>query len=570
MTHNKFLALLLLTVWFVGCATMSPTKPVTAPEPEASEPTALGIKMQVLHHITQGYVALQGGNAPLAFQHFDAVEQLGYVVPDLSLIKATMLIQSGAIDRAMTEIDKALAIAPENVDLLLLKAGVLAAQGEREAAIVHYQRVLDSQPNNEMAAVFSAGLYEELGQKGKAQRLLTKFTRRNRNAAQAFFQLGRMRLDEKDWRGADEAFVRATNLMPENGRAWVGLGYAAENLGEKENAIAAYERAVALSPGDNVIRRHLISLHLRANDPEAAMAETKRLEELIGGGASESRLTLGIVFYHQGKTPEALGEFNLVLEQEPGNNQALYLAGICLARLNKTADAMAHYEKILPESAYYLDARLNLATLLMRVGRSGDALAELDLLSKPHPQDLDVLRTRATVLSHMGRFDQAEVTLTKALKIKPDDPDLVYSLAIVYERSGRWRKSVALMEKRLQATPDDVDAMNFIGYTLADHDSDLSRAEELLARAVEIKPHSGHIVDSYGWILYRLGRFEDAIKYLKRALEIEPSEAIIAEHVGDAYAAAGDLEAAREYWRSANTLNPDPATAKRLKEKLGE
>ncbi|MDP8222240.1 MAG: tetratricopeptide repeat protein [Candidatus Lernaella stagnicola] len=561
---KRFLPLMIALLLLTSACAATQVKPQTTPD--AEQPN-LSTKMRLLYHMSQGYLALEDGNAPLAFRHFEQLESMGVVVPEVSLIKATMLIQSGSLERAMTEIDHALEEAPEDTNLLLLKAGMLAATSENEKAIEVYEKVLDLEPDNEMAAVFLSALYEEMNRLNKAKRTLVKFTKKNLNAAHAFFSLGRMELDDDNFAAAKAAFVRTTELAPENAKAWVGVGFSCEGLGEREQAIHAYKQAVELDPSNRLLRRQLISLHLREHDPDAAMAETRRLELL--GGASETRVTMAVVLYHQGQTAEALAELNLVLSQSPDNYQACYLAGICMARLNRIDEAIAQYRKIPTESAYFLDSRLNLATLLMRTGRAGDALAELDLLEKDYADDLDLLRIRATVLSHMERFKQAEAALNKALKIKPRDSELLYSLAVLYERSGRWRDAVALMEKRLEDNPSDVDAMNFVGYTLADHNARLDRAEELLKRAVELRPYSGHIVDSYGWVLFKLERYDDAITFLKKALELEPSEAVIAEHIGDAYFAKGDKAKAREYWEKALTLNPDLPTSKRLKDKLG-
>lgn len=563
---KQLFGLLCLLLVVAACATtgVKPETPATANH----EPSMID-KARLLFLLSQGYLSLQEGNAPLAFQLFDRIQELGYVIPEILRLKAIILIQSGAIDQAMGEIDLALQQDPQDVETLALKAGVLAATGKREEAIEIYRAILDLKPDYEMAAIFIAGLYEETGENRKAEKTLEQFTKHNPEAYQSFFELGRLNLVDEQWAAAKKYFTKVTELEPEFARGWIGLGFACEGLGDRPAAIVAYQHAIELNPDDRALHRQLIGLHLRTNNPDAAMAETQRLE-LLGGGTADTTITRGVVLFHQGRTVDALAQFNLVLEKEPKNNQARYLAAVCLARLNKIPESLDNYRQIPKESSYYLEARLNLATLLMRLGQNGNALVELDLLEKDFPNELDVLRTRGSVLSSMGRFEQAEEVLQRALKLQPDDPESIYSLAVLYERSGRWKQGVQVMEKRLEKDPNDVDALNFIGYTLADHNADLSRAEKLLAKAVKMKPYSGHIVDSYGWALYRMGRYDQAIENLKHALELEPSEAVIAEHIGDAYAAKGDTQQAREYWHKAMTLNPEPDTSARLKGKLGE
>jgi len=564
----KYFLFILPLLWISACAGVKPM-PTSEGPGNLSENQRINFNAKVLFFLTNGYMALQEGNARQAFAYFDQIEAQGVVIPEILMLKALILIQGGEIDQATREIDRGLKLAPDNIELLLLKGGILTAQRQNADAINIYQQILKLDPANEMAAVFLAGLYEEEKSEKKACALLEKFVRQNPDADRAWYELGRLYLGDKENDKAKKAFQTAVENDPENLKAWIGLGFAHEELHENQQAIEAYQAALKLNPSDRVLRQQLIRLHLRANDPSAALEETQKME-ILGGGTAETQTTRGIILYHQGQTVPALAEFKLVLEKDPNNYQARYLASACLARLNKLEEAMAGYQKIPRDSLYYLDARINYAYLLSRVGRAGDSLVELDLLARDFPDEIEVLRAKSSVLTEMGHTTEAEETLGKARKIKPDDEDLMYSLAILYEKTGRWKLAVEIMDQRLQKNPDDLDALNFIGYTLSDHDAELERAEKLLKRAVELRPGSGHIVDSYGWALFHLKQYDQALEYLMRALELEPSEAVIAEHIGDVYSAKGQKAKAVEYWKKARQLNPDPDTAKRLKEKLGE
>lgn len=573
--------LLLLTVFiFASCASVQTPVFEESPAPVymtdaerraamLAEHERLKEHARVLFHLSQGYIALGEGNIPLAFGHFDQLEQMGITVPEILRTKALVFILAGDIPRAMNELDRAVAADPEDVDTLFLKAGLLATVERLDEAAALYQDILDIDPTYEEAAVFLAAIYEEQGHPKKMRKLLEEFTEANPQAGVAWYELGRLYLQAEQWEEAKNAFSQAARINPDYILAWIGLGFSCEELNDREGAIQAYQTALDLKPTDRVIRQELINLYIRSNDPDAAMAEIDRLE-ILGGGLSETRISRGIVLYQQGETLAALAEFNQVLEQEPDNQQALYLVGLCLSRLNRIDQAIETYEKIPRDSAYYYSARVALAYLLVKVSRGGDALAMLDLLEQDNPDDADILRARATVLSELGRYEQAEEALQRARKLQPDDTDVIYSLAMLYERTGRWQEAIEMMEKILEQNPNDANALNFIGYTLADHESDLPRAEKLLARAMELQPYNGFVIDSYGWALYRQGRYEQALEYLLRAATLEPSEAVITEHVGDAYAAMGNQENAVVYWRKALQLNPDQKTKQRLKEKLGE
>jgi len=561
--RNTFVALVSLLV-LAACA--------TAPQPvliEQDEET-WEEKSDTAFYLAQSYLALHEGNAALALHNFEKLERLGRVPPEIARIQAYLLINTGEIDRAVQVLDKCLAEDPDNIELLEMKAGALAAAKRHREALAVYSHIHELRPHEQLTTVIVSNIHEELEEIEEAIRILEEFVGAHPTAALALFELGRIYINVDRPADAKSAFRRVTELQTENVKAWIGLSLACEDLGEHQEAIAALERAVNLDPGDPALRRELINLHLRANNPDAALEETKSLE-LLGSGAEENAITKAIVLYHQGQTEEAISELFLVLSNNPENNQARFLQGIFLIRLNRSEAAIEELRLIPADSTYYLDARLAIASQLEHLQRYPEAIDELDKLEKAYPAEtdlIDILRTRGSLLTSMGRYDEAEAVLQRALAIDPEGEQLLHALAMLYEETGRWRESIQMMEKRLAQNPDDVDALNFIGYTLADHDHDLERAEQLLAKAVKLKPYSGHIVDSYGWVLYRLGRHEDALVHLKRAFELEPSEAVIAEHIGDVYAAQGNREQARDYWETGLQLNPNPKTATRLKEKL--
>ena len=125
------------------------------------------------------------------------------------------------------------------------------------------------------------------------------------------------------------------------------------------------------------------------------------------------------------------------------------------------------------------------------------------------------------------------------------------------------------MKQVLKIEPDNADALNFLGYTYADLGQNLQEAKKLVAKALEISPDDGYIVDSMGWVYFKLGEYEKALGYLKRAVELAPKDPVIREHLGDAYLKTGDPEKALETYRislQGKILRGDDPTE--LKEKI--
>jgi Tfp pilus assembly protein PilF len=113
------------------------------------------------------------------------------------------------------------------------------------------------------------------------------------------------------------------------------------------------------------------------------------------------------------------------------------------------------------------------------------------------------------------------------------------------------------MEKILVEKPDDPGALNFIGYTLVSSGTDIEKGEQLIRRAIEIKPEDGYILDSMAWVLFKKGQTEEALIYLEKAVQKVPSDPIIFDHLGDVQAALNRRDAAIESYRKSLSANPD-------------
>ena len=121
---------------------------------------------------------------------------------------------------------------------------------------------------------------------------------------------------------------------------------------------------------------------------------------------------------------------------------------------------------------------------------------------------------------------------------------------------------------RLQLSPDQPFVLNYLGYSLADMGHHLDEARQMIQSAAERRPNDGAITDSLGWVMFRQGHSQDAVKTLERAVELEPEDATINGHLGDAYWAVGRKIEAQYQWRRALTLNPTPDDAAKLEAKL--
>ncbi|MBU2228533.1 MAG: tetratricopeptide repeat protein, partial [Proteobacteria bacterium] len=174
----------------------------------------------------------------------------------------------------------------------------------------------------------------------------------------------------------------------------------------------------------------------------------------------------------------------------------------------------------------------------------------------------------AALYEEQKSFLTAEEIIREGLKNNPASVDLQYSLGVLFEKTDRFDESIAAMREVLRVEPDHADALNFIGYLYADRGINLDEAEQMIHKALDLKPGNGYIIDSLGWVSFRKDRLQEAIRYLREAAEILPEDAAILEHLGDVYVRTGEIQEAVETYRRAIRFNPQNETLKKKLEDL--
>ncbi|GAB2513757.1 tetratricopeptide repeat protein [Pseudoxanthomonas sangjuensis] len=255
---------------------------------------------------------------------------------------------------------------------------------------------------------------------------------------------------------------------------------------------------------------------------------------------------------------------------EPDPDRRLLLGQIAQV-LKRPQQALDWYRSV-PGGPQRTEARLRIANSLYELGRKDEALAEAVKLQGDASLD-DNARISAYVLESELRRKNNDAAgeldaLARGLAAYPDDSQLLYARALVWERRDQIERAEADFRKILAIEPDSVAALNALGYTLADRTTRYKEALELIDRARAAEPDDPAITDSYGWVLYRLGRHEEALVELRRAFARQ-KDPEIAAHIAEVLWALGRQDEARKYFDEARKLDPENRSLKRALEKTG-
>lgn len=262
----------------------------------------------------------------------------------------------------------------------------------------------------------------------------------------------------------------------------------------------------------------------------------------------------------------------LALHIRPGHHDLTTLVGDILAVQGLHELAIAAYRQVPPSSIWHVGAEAGRAEALHGAGRVGEAVEVLSSLSRARPESVAVHTALGDMLREDEQFARAAEAYSAAIELidteVPGHWRLYYARGITLERTDRWDEAEADFRHALELNPDQPNVLNYLGYSLVEMRRNLAEAEQMIRTAVEQRPQDGYITDSLGWVLYRLGRFEEAVAPMERAVELMPVDPIVNDHLGDVLWMVGREMEAQFQWRRAMSFGPEEEDAERIRRKL--
>lgn len=505
---------------------------------------------------------------------------------------------SGQAQEAQAEFSRALSLDAGATDLMLHLCEVAAGSGEPGRALELADRVLEREGGNAKAQWLRGAALFNLGRAGEALAPLEAASRADSLNAEYARTLARVAESLDRLPIVAAAWERATRLDDEDAESWFQLASAAARLGRFALADSALDRSLELNPvrpGTTFLRGWIRESTGRVD--EAIELYRRHLE--IHSSDQTTRRRLVLILSRARRHSEAFQAAQALSAARPDDPEALLLEAECaFASRNAAAGerALARMRDLAPG-----DPELVLRSLavLSRHERGREATKLADGWARARPGDARGISLAARARALAGDYDSAAVYARRLVEATPDSLESRRLLARVYQDARRWPEAVAawrdaralaprdpllmldhgfcleqsgdvaaaieLGREALVHAPGYPGALNFLGYLLADNGRDLQEALGLITRALEQDPGNGAYVDSYGWVLYRLGRLDEARTQLERALELTGGDPVIHEHLGDVYRDLRLVDRAREQYRA--SLAADSRNA-RVRNKL--
>jgi tetratricopeptide (TPR) repeat protein len=278
--------------------------------------------------------------------------------------------------------------------------------------------------------------------------------------------------------------------------------------------------------------------------------------------------TLGAMDLDAGDLDAATVQFENLLATGAQSYEALYFLGVIAERRKDTERALRYYSRV-AGGDYNQAAQQRVARIMTERSGTEAGLAHLDELARTQPQLApEMYSAKAGLLEYRGDTRRAGQVYDEALARYPDSLELRLNRTFFFERTGKEDAAIRDLRALLVERPGDSQVQNALGYTLADHNRNLPESRQLITAALAQSPDNAATLDSMGWLLFREGKYAEALEYLKRSSKAG-ADPEIDLHIGEVQWAMGEQAAARQTWAKALEQAPENDKLRKRIERAG-
>ncbi len=512
------------------------------------KPTITTANAEFVYKYLLGEIAGQRGDVILASQLFlDLAKQTRDArLAERAARTAAFANQPGMALQAATlwaELD------PNSLEAQQASSQLLVASGNLKQAKPHIQKLLAKEETRPNGFLFLNSLLANQKDKTEILTAITEFAAPYPSLPEAHFAIAQAALIADKTDVAKKELEVANKLRP----GWeLSAQLQAQMLAKEspEKAFSFYQDFLKKYPKANDVRMAYAKLLVSQKRHAEAKPEFVKLVESANGNP-EIAAVVGLLSLESNDYLMADKYLQQAIASGFKDPDQLHgYLGRSAERQKNDTKALEWYDKI-QSGEHFLEGRFSAANVIARTKNVDAAikiLDEIDDLSSE--QQMSVIQVEATLLSQEKRNQESFDLMDKAIKNWPDSTELMYDYAMAAERVGKFDLMETALYKLIKIKPEYAAAYNALGYSYADRNVKLKEAQSLLETAVKLSPNDHYMIDSLGWVHYRLGNLSLAADYLRKAYNIQ-ADPEIAAHLGEVLWQQGQQEEAKKIWASA-------------------
>jgi tetratricopeptide (TPR) repeat protein len=565
---NRFRLLpfsLLLALMVSACGTTAvvdkPDAPVEAAEASPELPN-VELTPEVLYNVLLGEIAGRRGEYGLSVRALsNAARETGD--PRLAARATVAAIYAKRYAEALDTGRMWVTLRPEDAHARESLATIMLALDKPDEAKEHFEKMLELSKQNDQLGHTYLRIAAVLGRhdnRGDALSLMTALTIKNPGNAEAQFALAHMAMRAGDLSVASAAIDRALIIRA----GWEDAALLkARILGatnDQKRTVQFYNQYLARYPKSSKVRMNYARYLVDQKNWEGARGQFKLVLESSPDNI-DVLYALGLLSLQTERLDDADIYFRRAIDINPANDQVRIYLGQTAERRDKLDTAISWYKSV-SNNKHLFEARTRLGVVTAKQGDLAKGRAILGSIKPGNDEErVQLALAEEQVLRDAKQYNAALKVLSDALKALPKHKDLLYARALVAEKLDDLSLHERDLRLVLKLDPQNAHALNALGYTLADRTDRHQEAYTLIKQALELRPDDPFILDSMGWVQYRLGNSSEAIRYLRRALEIR-FDAEISAHLGEVLWVSGKQRQAQRVWDQALKQAPENESVK--------
>lgn len=513
---------------------------------------------QILYQFLMAEVAGQRGKLELSTQAYLDLAQ-NTRDPRIAQRATEVALFARASEQALQAATLWQALDPESMQARQSTAALLVNSGKLEEARPHLEKLIAGEGDKAGAGFMH--LNSLLGRQADKQavlKLVRELAAGYPDLPEAHFAIAQAALNAAHADEADAAIQEAFRLNP----GWEPAALFRAQILQRtsnESAVKFLRDFLKVYPKAGGVRLTFARFLVSDKQYEAAR---EQFQQLLADAPDNTEVTMamGLLSMQLNDLDAAEAYFKRVLELGVKDENAVHIYLGQLNEARKRYDEAATWYGNVSKGEQYLPAQVRVAALLAKQGKLDEARKHLqELPTQNNQQRVALIQAEAQLLREAKAYQDVYDLLTHSLEKLPNHPELLYDHGMAAEKIGRLEVMEQDLRKLIQLKPDHAHAYNALGYTLADRTGRLDEARQLVEQALKLSPEDPFIMDSMGWVYYRMGKFSEAQDYLRRAYA-RRTDPEIAAHLGEVLWASDKHDEAVKIWTTALKDNPENET----------
>jgi tetratricopeptide (TPR) repeat protein len=474
--------------------------------------------------------------------------------------------------------EKAVELDGKNIWYKNLLVELYNKNNEPQKAIKIYEKIVKESPNDKESAMQYAFLLVKATEYKKALEVLTVWEKRDEGDEMILGQKHQIYLKLNDFKNAENELKKLIIKSPTDIRYQVALAEFYDANLKKEEAIKAYKNILLLEPNNPEALLYMSGHYIEQNDTMSFASSANRIikNNEINFDTKIAYLSYGLMNFAKLDTPKK--DLYVRLAQElaannPTEAKAHAIYGDFCYLYEKNEQGLAAYKNALKYKSDIFEVWQNLFSIMLYLKNYKDLADSSEAALEYFPAHSAVHFYNGLANQYLDRYEKAEKSYRKAIRFSGEntklEAQLYSSLGEVYHKMKKIKEMDEAFEESLKIEPDNAFTLNNYAYYLSLRKSQLEKAKQMSRKSLDLQGRNGSFLDTYAWICFQLGQYQEALNFQEKALNFEKDDkTTIYEHYGDINFKMGNTPKALEYWqKSKDAGNPSKTLLKKIAEK---